>query len=441
MEEKIVRIHIFNANIITGDGKTLHEGASLNIDEDGLILDVKPVPYTLFNRSEIRINAHGNYVIPGIINHHAHNLTRGPTICNTGDLPYSVGRIKLGLQQHMLEGTTTIVNVDGLCTMEELAEARNLTPMRLQTMTSHLPSYLEGARHLNLGGLKSEHILNAEDQIKKGAVAIGEVGTGEADASQDRLIYIPETTERMTGFHISIDESAILQNYLYYKEADKEGAIAWLSKKGIKQEKSKQLVERLIEIKARTQRAAELSKQGTREAATLAAKMKVPMLMHMTPFTKDEGIEYANELDNLLIAAHTNFRFKPGEAIEAAKQVKKAGGWVDIMSGDVFSARELYKNHVTSMALLEEGLLDLVCTDFTASNWDPILRVLEHFVVNKVTDLPGAIALATSNVAKAIPKAAPNRGEIADDCLYDVRTVIIGGRVVVDDGKPVASPE
>jgi hypothetical protein len=58
-----MRTHIYNANIITGDGKTLLEGASLNIDEGGLIKDVKPVPYTLFNKSERRINAQGNLLM------------------------------------------------------------------------------------------------------------------------------------------------------------------------------------------------------------------------------------------------------------------------------------------------------------------------------------------------------------------------------------------
>jgi imidazolonepropionase-like amidohydrolase len=77
---------------------------------------------------------------------------------------------------------------------------------------------------------------------------------------------------------------------------------------------------------------------------------------------------------------------------------------------------------------------------------------LEYAVLNKVVDLPQAIALSTRNVAKAIPEAAPNRGELAEgkiadiaivnkNCLYDVRTVIIRGKIVVDDGKVVESSE
>jgi len=96
--------------------------------------------------------------------------------------------------------------------------------------------------------------------------------------------------------------------------------------------------------------------------------------------------------------------------------------------------------------------VDMMSTDYMGGHWDPILRVLEYAVLQNVIDLPQAIALATRNVTRAIPNVAPNRGQIAEgkiadlvilspDSISKVRTVLIGGKVVVDEGKIVPSPE
>ena len=64
--------------------------------------------------------------------------------------------------------------------------------------------------------------------------------------------------------------------------------------------------------------------------------------------------------------------------------------------------------------------------------------------------LPAAIAMATANVADAIPEVAPRRGRltpgaVADIVLTDpanlpcVRTVIISGETVVRDGARVTA--
>ena len=65
-----------------------------------------------------------------------------------------------------------------------------------------------------------------------------------------------------------------------------------------------------------------------------------------------------------------------------------------------------------------------------------------------ILTVPQAILLATSAPAKVVPGVAPNRGliqagKVADLCVVDrddiskVRYVIIGGRIVVDDGRIV----
>ena len=100
------------------------------------------------------------------------------------------------------------------------------------------------------------------------------------------------------------------------------------------------------------------------------------------------------------------------------------------------------------MAMLEEGVLDMISTDYMGGYWDPILRILEYFVEQIIVDLPQAIALATGNVVKAIPNIAPGRGEVSEGKIADlvvlkkgsisqVKTVLTGGKVVVDDGRIV----
>ena len=85
--------------------------------------------------------------------------------------------------------------------------------------------------------------------------------------------------------------------------------------------------------------------------------------------------------------------------------------------------------------------MDIISTDDIGGLWDSIRLVLEKAVEKGVIDLAGAVALATANVAKAIPKLAPNRGLLApgkvadivvtkEATLSDVTAIIIGGRIV-----------
>ena len=77
-----------------------------------------------------------------------------------------------------------------------------------------------------------------------------------------------------------------------------------------------------------------------------------------------------------------------------------------------------------------------------------MLLVLQKAIEEKVINLSRAIELTTSAPARIIPKVAPRRGLIhtdmvADICIVDrddisqVKYVIIGGKIVVDDGRIV----
>ena len=91
----------------------------------------------------------------------------------------------------------------------------------------------------------------------------------------------------------------------------------------------------------------------------------------------------------------------------------------------------------------------MLSTDYSGGYHDPVLLLIKKAVENEVITLPQAVRLATSSPASIIPGLAPNKGliepgKVADiivvdkDDIADVRHIIIGGRIVVEDGRIVA---
>ena len=436
-----MRTLIFNANIITGDGKTFLENKSLVLN--GEVIDgIMAVTHPTYAAADLAIDAEGGFVIPGIIDNHVHGITMAPFNDGNASPALPKSRVEQNQRRHLLQGSTTLVNTDGFATKEEMEEARCLTPMLLQTLTTHTPLYLKFAKILNLGGLEDKHWLNAEDRIKEGALGIGE-GSGTSDTSYFILNYIPITVREKTGVQISMGEAEILYSAFFAGKPDKKAAQDLMARRDIFS-----ATEDLKELANQCAQHVKFGTEATQEAAKLADKLGKPFYMQSSPGTKTQVLELVRELKSLLIACHCNFVYKPKEALEVARAVKKAQGWVDIHTGDFFGPRQFFPNHATTLALLAEGLADTISSDYIAGYWDSIPQVLKYAIEQKVIDLPTAIALATGNVKKAIPDVAPNRGQIAEGKIADlvildrndiskVRAVLIRGRVVVDEGRIV----
>lgn len=451
-----MRTIIYNANIITGDGKTIIENCSLFLKEE-FIDGIGRVPYPIYENAERMIDARGNFIIPGIINAHTHGSTTGPQPVGNASPGLPKLRVRQNLNQHILEGTTTVCNQDGLNTMDEVAEARSVTPMLVQTATIHTPPHIKDAEFINNGGLKEKHKLTTvEEMIRQGALGIGEIGGwgigrnesgGKPDVSYYDLIYLPLAMRVETGVRVTPAEIRPIREALSTQPPDEKTALALMTKLGMSKGMAK-----MKYMMENSDRHVELVLEGYEKAAEAAGKLKVPMFMHNSPQTKPHVLDFVKELKGLLYALHSNFLFKPHEAIEVARFVKKAGGWVEVCSFDFFRARRLCPSHVTTLALLAEGLVDTIGTDYCSGYWGSIPQVLKYAVDQNAIELPQAIALGTGNVVKAIPNVAPNRGEIAEGKIADlailsqrdiseVRTVLIGGKVVVDEGRIVSSPE
>jgi imidazolonepropionase-like amidohydrolase len=116
---------------------------------------------------------------------------------------------------------------------------------------------------------------------------------------------------------------------------------------------------------------------------------------------------------------------------------------------DPFGAKKLVATPENLFAFYEQGLVDLVSTDFAAGEWDSMLQAIDESVSRGLVSLPKAVSTGTKNVADAIPGIAPNLGLLARGYgadivvteyphLTKVDKVYIGGRLFVDGGARVA---
>lgn len=267
-----------------------------------------------------------------------------------------------------------------------------------------------------------------------GAVALGEVGSpGTA--------YGTDEKNRRLGKIISVRYALALDKAVM---ADDKTAIrkvlveAGLEKMTIAEARKLVAETSVIPVAA--------CNDAIRDSVRYVEKLGLPVLAHTEPGMKDALLDVAKEIGPNLIAAHVNHSFTPEEVVKFAKELKRLGAIVEIISADSFGAKQIEPSPELTFALLKEGLADVISTDFSGGYHDPILFVLQKAIEKGVVTLTRAIQLATSAPATIVPLVAPNRGliepgRVADLCIVDkddiskVRYVIIGGRVVVEEGR------
>ena len=453
-----MKIAIGNAQIVLPEKDLILEHASLLI-ENGLISKIDQVPYSFDYSANVFIDAEEGYLIPGLINHHSHGFTLGPLFPN-GGRPITFELLFRNLDRHLIQGTTTLLNLDGFAAIEEVEIINKLHPIKIKTATSHTPLNLKAAELVDGFGLNQIHKkLTVEEMLKRGAVAMGEIGGGGIlGGGAASYYYLPRAIEQKVGKRITTAQSeklkiAVLGRLIVPSLLDRDKVQIALKEAGLKELLT---VDEAIDIVMKSVYASvEIARDGIREAEKLSAKFSIPMIAHNAAASKDVVLEVAKHLGPKLIAGHSNHSsFTEEEMINTAKELRKYGAIIDILSGDSFGAKQLMTPEQlnSTLKMIEEGLVDLISTDFMGGNWDAILRVLEEAVKQKKISLPKAIALATSNVVKAIPLIAPNGGVIeegkkADIVLLDkkrlskVKDVIINGILVVRDGVKAPRPD
>lgn len=399
------------------------------------------------------ISVDGHLVMPGLINNHTHGTAFGPLFPSGHEaLPHS--QILQNLDTHLQEGTTTVLCVDGFVTADALAETNQSHPLQVGLASCNTPACLEAATLADGGGLTDENIaFSATDAIGAGAVALGEIGAGHTlGGGGASYMYIPMEVRRRTGITITSKQAdklkiAVLGRHISTSSFDHdavEESIVDANLAGkLSVDEAKEIVSDIVLP------AFDIALYGLTEAAGQAQQSGVPVLVHNAAASMTQVADIARR-EVTLIAGHSNHNsFDLREGLEHAERLKEHGVIVDVSTLDTFGAQLITSGPDLLFAMFDQGLVDTISTDYAGGHHDSMLLVIDRAVKAGVVSLPDAIAMASANVADAIPGLAPNRGRVvpgscADmvitraDALDDVQAVIVNGTVEVRNGKRVA---
>ncbi|HEX7308089.1 amidohydrolase family protein [Lentzea sp.] len=437
-------------DLVDGLGGDPRRGVDVVV-EGGTIREVVEPGNGEYPSAEV-VDASGLLVIPGLINNHTHGTAYGP-LFPSGHEPLPVAQVDANLDRHLLEGTTTLLCVDGFITAEAAARTDEAHPITVKAASCNTPACLEAAAIADGGGLTDEHrAFTARRAVAEGAVALGEIGAGHTlGGGGASYLYIPEQIARRTGVTVSAVQAndlkvAVLGRHISTSAFDRDAVEEALAGAGLA---GKLSVEDAREIVSRVVLPAfDVALRGLAEAAELGRDLGVPVLVHNAAASMTQVAAIAGT-DVRLVAGHSNHpSFTTREAVRHAESLKEKGVVVDVSVLDTFGGE---RPHLTDLlyALFEAGLVDTISTDYAAGRHDPILLAIDRATRAGVVGLGEAVAMATSAVADVFPGLAPRRGRVVPGAVADlvvtspaalenVRTVMIGGKVVVREGRRVA---
>ncbi len=428
-----MRLDVVNGHVVTGDGRSYLEDTSVTT-EDGLITGlhgIRHLPYRVYSHRVL--DARGGLILPGLMNLHSHAVSFGPLCPGLPREGPPKERILANLDTHLLQGTTTVLSLDGFALPFENDAINKLHPVNVKMATLHTPKNVASGE---MGGnrLPPHHrVFTAQEAVSSGAVAMGEVGSWATTGA---------TYEKNLRLDRAISVSDALALDAAYLSGDDGAMVRIVERAGLEPmtlDEAKTLVrETSVEPMA-------VAKEAILETIEYAPRLGIPALCHTEPDTYDVVREVAREIGHRLVALHVNYHATPEEAVRIAREVRGHGGFVEVITADHFGARQLEPNPDTAFALLSEGLVDVLSTDYSGGYHDAILLFIQKAVEAGVISLPQGVRLATSSPAGIIPGLAPRKGliepgHVADMIVIDpdditrVRHVIIGGRIAVEDG-------
>ena len=430
-----MKIDIVNGNVVTGDGKTFLENTSVVI-ENGLITDLPRMaymPYRFYTNKVI--DAHGGIVMPGLINIHVHAVCGGNPFIWAWD-PLPEDRILSNLNVHLLQGTTTVLNLDGFVMPFENEAINKLHPINIKMTTLHTPKNIRAAELA--GGRKLDECrrnFTAEESVALGAIALGEVGSpGTSYGTYEKSLLLGRPF--LATDALALDDAFVSKDDEALRKAAKKAGLDMT------------IDEVKKFVKETSMDTIEAHNEAILETIEYVPKLGIPTSIHTEPAAMEVLLEAARALGPQLIATHVNHHFSTEELIKVAKEIKKTGAWIEVLTADLFSARQIEADPKPTFALLEQDLGDVIITDYSGGYHDSILLLIKKSIEQGVTTLPKAIRMATSSPASIIPGLAPQKGliepgKVADiiivdkDDITNVRYVIIAGRIVVEDGRIV----
>jgi cytosine/adenosine deaminase-related metal-dependent hydrolase len=441
-------------DLIDGRGTDPQRGVDVVVEGDTVREIVRTRPADTYGHVDEVVDAAGMLVIPGLINNHTHGTAYGP-LFPSGHTCLPHQQVLANLDRHLLEGTTTLLCVDGFVTAEALARTDDAHPVNVRLASCNTPACLAAATVADGSGLTEAHrAFTARHAIAEGAVALGEIGAGHTlGGGGASYLYIPAEIRRRTSVTITPRQAdrlkmAVLGRRISASAFDRDAVEEALTDAGLTGRLS---VEDAREIVSGVVLPAfDLALRGLTEAAEQARASGVPVLVHNAAASMTQVAAIART-GVRLIAGHSNHvSFTQREAVEHAERLKESGAIVDVSTVDTFGARRLTMGPELLYALFSAGVVDTISTDYAGGHHDPILLAVDRAVAAGVVSLPSAIAMATANVADAVPGLAPRRGRVVPGAvadlvvtdptaLYHVRAVMIGGRIVARDGHPASS--
>lgn len=186
-----MKIDIVNGDVVTDDGESYLEDTSVTT-EDGLITglpQIRHVPYNIYTHRVI--DARGGLILPGLINIHAHAVCFGPLCPGLPRDGAPEERILANLDNHLLQGTTTVLSLDGFALPFENEAVNKLHPVNVKMATLHTPMNFTAGETGGQTIEENHRRFTAEQAVSLGAIAIGEVGsratTGATYEKNERL--------------------------------------------------------------------------------------------------------------------------------------------------------------------------------------------------------------------------------------------------------------
>ncbi|MGH2376394.1 MAG: amidohydrolase family protein, partial [bacterium] len=316
-------------------------------------------------------------------------------------------------------------------------------PLKVKKCTAHTPANIRAAQAADGAGLTDAHRkATADELVAQGARVIGEVGAGGTlGGGQQEYLYIPKAVKERSGLQIDAFQAralkeAVLGRTIDPANLDRPALRRAIEASGLAGHMSEDAVIDTVQRCVLPSMAHAF--EGLREAAAAAARVDRHFIVHHAAASAEVVMEIASER---MIAGHANHpSFTEEESVRYARALRQRGALLEISGLDLFT-RTKGKGDVTNfLALVRERLVDVVGTDYASGNYDPVSVPLAGIVRRRLATVPAAIALATGNVARALPgvfvAGLLEAGRPADIAVFSltldqVRAVYVDGRRVM----------